>query len=104
MIADPLVERVVGKIAEAIHPTKIILFGSRATGKARPDSDLDLLIVYSGDKSKREVKLDIQRLFPSRNFWIGTWILGFPSSMPFHPPWPPAGRYWSISMPRTPPL
>lgn len=62
MSTDPVVERVVKVIAEAIRPQKIILFGSRAMGTARPDSDLDLVIVYAGEKSKRQVKLDIHRL------------------------------------------
>ena len=75
MIPDPLIDMVVGRIAEAIHPAKIILFGSRATGQARPDSDVDLLIVYSGARSKRELKLDIQRLFPSRDFSMDLFVL-----------------------------
>ena len=74
-MTDPLVEQVVHRIAEAIHPRQIILFGSRATGQARPDSDLDLLIVYSGDKSKREIKLAVQRLFPARDFSMDVFVL-----------------------------
>jgi len=75
MIADPLVNRVVSRIAAEIRPRKIILFGSRATGTARPDSDLDLLIVYSGERSKRDLKVDIQRLFPSRDFSMDLFVL-----------------------------
>lgn len=75
MINDPLVEQVVNRIVEGIHPLKIILFGSRATGKARPDSDLDLLILYSGSKSKRDIKMDIQRLFPFRDFSMDLFVL-----------------------------
>jgi len=68
MISDPMVERAVQVIAEAIHPQKIILFGSRAMGTARPDSDLDMVIIYGGEKSKRQVKLDIHRLLEPRTF------------------------------------
>ena len=75
MINDPLVEQVVNRIVERIHPLKIILFGSRATGKARRDSDLDLLIIYSGSKSKRDIKLDIQRLFRFRDFSMDLFVL-----------------------------
>jgi predicted nucleotidyltransferase len=75
MISDPRVERVVKVIAEAIHPQKIILFGSRATGKARPDSDLDLVIVYDGEKSKRQVKLDIHRLLEPASLPIDLFVL-----------------------------
>jgi predicted nucleotidyltransferase len=38
-------DRIVQRIAEALEPEKIILFGSRARGDAREDSDADLLIV-----------------------------------------------------------
>ena len=33
------------RIAAATHPIKIILFGSHARGAARPDSDVDLLVI-----------------------------------------------------------
>jgi uncharacterized protein len=35
----------VQKIADALNPQQIILFGSRARGDATPDSDYDLLVV-----------------------------------------------------------
>ncbi|MFB3880051.1 MAG: nucleotidyltransferase domain-containing protein [Armatimonadota bacterium] len=38
---DELVRRVV----EAVHPLKIIVFGSAARGEMGPDSDVDLLVV-----------------------------------------------------------
>ncbi|MCX7046184.1 MAG: nucleotidyltransferase domain-containing protein [Candidatus Sumerlaeota bacterium] len=34
-------------IAEVAAPERIILFGSRATGAATPDSDVDLLVIES---------------------------------------------------------
>jgi predicted nucleotidyltransferase len=40
-----VVESLVQKIVEAIHPLKIILFGSYARGKANPESDIDVLVV-----------------------------------------------------------
>jgi predicted nucleotidyltransferase len=36
---------VVAKIVDAVEPDAIWLFGSRARGDARPDSDFDLLVV-----------------------------------------------------------
>jgi predicted nucleotidyltransferase len=36
------------RVVERVNPTKIIAFGSRATGNARPDSDLDLAILFDG--------------------------------------------------------
>ncbi len=38
---DELVQRIV----DAVHPLRIILFGSAARGDARPGSDLDVLVV-----------------------------------------------------------
>ena len=75
MSPDPVVERVVKIIAEAIHPQKIILFGSRAMGTARPDSDLDLVVIYAGEKSKRQVKLDIHRLMEPESLPIDLFVL-----------------------------
>ena len=35
----------VRRIVEAAHPVRVILFGSRARGDAKRDSDVDLLVV-----------------------------------------------------------
>jgi predicted nucleotidyltransferase len=40
-----LIEGIVLRIVETIHPEKIILFGSRARGDVRPGSDIDLLVI-----------------------------------------------------------
>ena len=44
-----------------INPTKIYLFGSRARGDFQPESDYDITLVYDGDLSKREVKIESRR-------------------------------------------
>lgn len=38
-------EELVRQIVEAVHPLKIIVFGSAARGEMGPDSDVDLLVV-----------------------------------------------------------
>ena len=35
----------ISRLVAAVSPDRILLFGSRATGTARPDSDIDLLVV-----------------------------------------------------------
>jgi predicted nucleotidyltransferase len=42
---DDLVGDIVRRIVETAQPDKIILFGSRARGDARPDSDFDVLAI-----------------------------------------------------------
>ena len=47
------------RIVETFQPQKIILFGSRAYGKPREDSDIDLLVVmpYDGDHAKAAIRI-----------------------------------------------
>lgn len=54
-----LIKKMVSRIVERFHPEKIILFGSHARGNARPDSDVDLLIVMPVEGSKREKAVEI---------------------------------------------
>jgi predicted nucleotidyltransferase len=43
------------------HPLKLILFGSHARGDARPDSDIDVLVVLPEVSDKRRVAIEIRR-------------------------------------------
>lgn len=45
MVVDSETRDCVRTLASRFHPKKIILFGSRASGSARPDSDTDLLVL-----------------------------------------------------------
>ena len=51
---DEAIDEIVRRIVEAVHPDKIILFGSHARGEAGPDSDVDLLIVAPSDEPNYE--------------------------------------------------
>lgn len=53
------IRRLCQRIVEAFHPEKIILFGSRAYGKPREDSDIDLMVVmpYKGDDAMTAVRV-----------------------------------------------
>lgn len=42
---ERVIDRMVRRIVRRFHPDRVILFGSRASGSACPDSDVDLLVV-----------------------------------------------------------
>lgn len=44
-LPDFLLNHIVDKISDTSNPSRIILYGSRARGEARPDSDIDLMVV-----------------------------------------------------------
>lgn len=48
-VTEDLLREVTQRIRAAGDPQKIVLFGSHARGNARPDSDLDLLIIEESD-------------------------------------------------------
>ena len=43
--ADPLAFAVAEVVQRSVAPARVILFGSRARGDHRPDSDIDLLVI-----------------------------------------------------------
>lgn len=58
----------VRRIVEALHPEKIILFGSYAYGKPTPDSDVDLLVVFDTLVARTERFLAVSELLSPRPF------------------------------------
>lgn len=72
---DALTQKIVNNILSAIRPEKIILFGSRAQGTAGQDSDVDLVIIYSGPLPKRELQITIHKLFPHPDFSLDVFIM-----------------------------
>lgn len=57
------IDEVVHRIVEAVHPLRIILFGSAARGALGPDSDLDVLVVMPDGTHRRHTAQDLyQRL------------------------------------------
>ena len=49
------------RIVRGFHPVQIILFGSHARGDADPQSDVDLLVIFSELADKRKTTVDIRR-------------------------------------------
>lgn len=66
---DPqLLADLVRRIVEAVHPLRIVLFGSAARGDMGPNSDLDVLVVVPDGTHTGRAEMDIYR---------GLWGLGF---------------------------
>lgn len=62
------IRAVVKQIAEKFQPEKIVLFGSYAYGKPKPESDVDLLVVMETSLRSRQQRLEISRALSPRPF------------------------------------
>ncbi|MBW2429861.1 MAG: nucleotidyltransferase domain-containing protein [Deltaproteobacteria bacterium] len=52
---DPqLLDEIVKRVTDAVHPVRIVLFGSAARGDMGPNADLDLLVVMPDGTHRRE--------------------------------------------------
>ena len=51
-------QAIVKRLVGALKPLRIYLFGSRAEGRARPDSDFDLLVVFDDEAPNRDADYD----------------------------------------------
>jgi predicted nucleotidyltransferase len=47
--SQDLLDQIVARIRDALQPERIILFGSRARGVGRPESDYDLLVIKESE-------------------------------------------------------
>ena len=66
MIDDTFLNQLTQTIAHRFHPRRIILFGSRARGHARTDSDVDLFVEMETSKPPPERAIEISSLFGLR--------------------------------------
>lgn len=65
MIEDAVIEDAGRRLAAAARsPSKIVLFGSRARGGARDDSDLDFLVIEKHVESKLDEMVRLRDALP----------------------------------------
>jgi uncharacterized protein len=55
LAADPKLKRLLDALVSDVDPIAIWLFGSRARGEERPDSDYDLLVVFPDHASGKHM-------------------------------------------------
>ncbi len=63
-----LLDELVKRTVEAVHPLRIILFGSAARDAMGPDSDLDLLVVVPDGVHRRRTAQTIYRSLTGLGF------------------------------------
>ena len=49
------------RIVERFSPLKVLIFGSRARGDHRPDSDIDLIVDFSAIEHHRQLAVEIRK-------------------------------------------
>lgn len=63
-LVDETIGRLVQLIVEEVDPEQVILFGSRARGDERKDSDIDLIVVESAPfGTARSRRKEVARLY-----------------------------------------
>jgi uncharacterized protein len=61
MLSTGLLDEIIRILVEEARPERIILFGSHARGDAKPDSDIDLLVVEKSVDNQRAEMVRLQR-------------------------------------------
>lgn len=58
---DGKIHQFVQRVVERFDPQRVVLFGSQARGDAKPESDVDLLVLFRGDTDASNKALAIRR-------------------------------------------
>jgi len=69
MQGDEIIQTIVDRIAQAIQPQSIILFGSWARDQRGPHSDIDILVIQDSALPRHQRYAQVRRLF---------WGMGLP--------------------------
>ncbi|MGC8782422.1 MAG: nucleotidyltransferase domain-containing protein [Anaerolineae bacterium] len=76
-VAEQIIQEIAARIVEAVHPEKVILFGSWARGEQSAHSDIDLVVIQQTSLSPHRRYAQIRRLF---------WGLGLPMDILVYTP------------------
>lgn len=67
-LPNGLLKEITTKIVKKFNPRRVVLFGSRATGSARKDSDIDLFVEMESRLGQIERAVKVDELFENRNW------------------------------------
>lgn len=85
--ADPLALQVAQIAQQVAHPSTVILFGSRARGDHRPDSDIDLLLINppNAEAPQGSIRTAAREFFAKHSIWLDIDIVAFtPEQMDYY--------------------
>uniref|UniRef100_A0A831UBZ8 Nucleotidyltransferase domain-containing protein n=1 Tax=Geobacter metallireducens TaxID=28232 RepID=A0A831UBZ8_GEOME len=74
MLSTGDIDQLKHRIAEAMKPEKIFLFGSYAEGRATTDSDVDLVVIMESELPPHQRNIALKRLFPRRTFSLDAFV------------------------------
>jgi predicted nucleotidyltransferase len=66
IIDETLIREITDRIVEAVHPRRVMLFGSYARGDFGPHSDLDIFVEMESNEKPYERRRRIGKLFMGR--------------------------------------
>ena len=95
MSNDPTYIKAVHRIVATANPSRVILFGSRATGRDDPQSDLDLVVILPEvkDRGKEMVRM----LNAVRDVGIGVDLLVYSEAeVAERSNWSSSALYWAL--------
>lgn len=77
LAVPPEIRRIVDRIVAGYEPERVILFGSWAEGRARDDSDVDLLVVKKTRDRPLDRVVQVRRAFrdPARSIGVDVLVL-----------------------------
>ena len=82
-VLEDVVARFIEDIVEAVHPLRILLFGSQARGEAGAESDIDLLVVMPEGAPLRQIARRLYREIPRNGFSLDV-LVATPSLLEKH--------------------
>jgi len=74
MLSNADIDQLKERIASAMNPEKIYLFGSYAENRATDDSDVDLVVVMESELTPHRRNVALKRLFPRRSFSLDAFV------------------------------
>ena len=97
---DLWLPQIAGRLVRAMDPARIVLYGSRARGDQRPDSDYDLLVILDQVDDRRAARLEVRRLLDDLPLSKDVMVASVSDiDDPDDPPW--GALYWALQEGKT---